>query len=139
MIDLIISGISNTLYDTFGYENFSDEIHQGLDPPCFFVSCIDPSIQKYIGTRYLKKNRFVIQFFPGSDDIKNQCYRVGEKMFECLEVIRVDDFFLHATKMKFEIIDNVLHFFVDYNAFVRKVEQEQDAMGIMQNNIRVRE
>ena len=81
----------------------------------------------------------MIQYFPSTDDRKGECYRVGEKMFECLEVIPVDDFFLRGTEMRFDIVDGILHFFVDYNAFVRKVEQKQDAMKTMQNNVQVRE
>ena len=139
MIDSIITGISTTLYGVFGYENFKNEIPQDLNPPCFYIRCIEPGVKKFIGTRYLRRNHFVIQYFPSTDDRKGECYRVSEKMFECLEVIPVDDFFLRGTEMRFDVVDGVLHFFVDYNAFVRKVEQKQDAMKIMQNNVQVKE
>lgn len=139
MIDSIITGISTTLYGVFGYENYKNEIPQDLNPPCFYIRCIEPGVQKFIGTRYLKRNHFVIQYFPSTDDRKGECYRVGEKMFECLEVIPVDDFFLRGTEMRFDVVDGVLHFFVDYNAFVRKAVQKQDAMETMQNNVQVKE
>ncbi|MCM1234109.1 MAG: hypothetical protein NC489_28740, partial [Ruminococcus flavefaciens] len=85
-----------------------------------------------IGTRRLQKNSFVIQYFPEPEkDRKGECYSVGEKMFECLEVIRVDGFFLRGTEMKFEFEDGILHFFVDYNVFTRKVEQKE-TMEILQ-------
>ena len=138
MIDSIISGISNALYEVFEYDNFKNEILQNLNPPCFYISCIEPKTKKYISKRYLRKNHFVIQYFPHTDDRKGECYGVGEKMFECLEVIHVDDFLLRGTDMKFEIVDGVLHFFVDYNAFVRKTEPKY-AMKGMKTKVQVKE
>lgn len=138
MIDSIIAGISNALYDVFGYKNFKNEIPQDLNPPCFYISCLDPKIKKYIGTRYLQRNHFVIQYFPSAgDDPKGECYGVGERMFECLEVIPVDDFFLRGTEMRFELVDGVLHFFVDYNAFLRKAVQK-DKMETLQDAVHVK-
>lgn len=135
MIDLIISGISNALFETFGYENYGTKIPQDLEPPCFYIQCLEPNVKKYIGTRYLRKNHFVIQYFPKSeDDADAECSRVGEQMFECLEVINADGFFLRGMEMKFEIVDGVLHFFVDYNAFIRKVRQKE-TMGSLQDSV----
>lgn len=138
MINLIISGISNALFETFGYENYSEKIPQDLNPPCFYIQCLEPKTKKYIGTRYLRKHHFVIQYFPQSESNANtECYTVGEQMYECLEVVNVDGFFLRGTEMKFEIVDNVLHFFVDYNSFVRKVKQKE-TMGSLQTGVHVK-
>lgn len=137
MINHTIAGISNALYEAFGYENFKDEILQDLTPPCFYISCMEQKTKKYIGIRSLRKNQFVIQYFPHTDDGKGECYDVGEKMFECLEVINADGFFLRGTDMKFEIVDGVLHFFVDYNTFIRK-EVQKETMGSMQTDNRVK-
>lgn len=138
MIDSIVSGISNTLYGVFGYENFKNEIFQDLNPPCFYIRCLEQEQKKYIGTRYLRIHHFVIQYFPSTDDRKGECYNVGEKMLECLEVIPVDDFFLRGAEMRFEVVDGVLHFYVDYNAFVKKPLQKQDAMEILQDAVQVK-
>lgn len=139
MIDSIISGISRALYDVFGYENFKDEISQDLEPPCFYISCINPKTKKYIGSRRLQKNSFVIQYFPESANApRGECYGVGEKMFECLEVISADGFLLRGTEMKFEFVDGVLHFFVDYNAFTRKTEQKETMESLQSDSIRVK-
>lgn len=139
MIDSIITGVSTTLFGVFGYENFKNEIPQDLDPPCFYIRCIEPGVKKFIGTRYLRRNHFVIQYFPSSDDRKGECYSVGEQMLECLEVVPVDDFFLRGTEMRFDVVDGVLNFFVDYNAFVRKKTPEQIAMASMVNKVQVKE
>lgn len=138
MIDVIISGISNALYQEFGYENFMNIIEQDLQPPCFYISCLRHRLKKYTGARYLERNHFIIQYFPESRaDPLGECYNVGEKMNECLEAVSVDGFFLRGTNMRFEVVDDVLHFFVDYNAFVRKREQK-DTMGNLQYGIRMK-
>ena len=91
--------------------------------------------KKYISTRYLRKNHFVIQYFPKSvNDGDAECNATGEQMFECLEVINVDGFSLRGTEMRFEIVDGVLHFFVDYNSFIRKVKQKE-TMGSLQTGV----
>ncbi len=137
MINHTIAGISNALYEAFGYENFKNEILQDLTPPCFYISCMEQKTKKYIGTRSLRKNQFVSQYFPHTDDRKGECYDVGEKMLECLEVIPVDGFLLRGTEMRFEIVDGVLHFFVDYNAFSHK-EQQKETMGSMNSDIQAK-
>lgn len=138
MIDLIISGISNALFEVFGYDNYASRITQGLSPPCFFIQCMEPSIKKCISTCYRRKNHFVIQYFPESGyDTYEEYNSVGERMFECLEVINADGFFLRGTDMRFEIVDGVLHFFVDYNTFIRK-EVQKEMMGSMQTDNRAK-
>lgn len=138
MIDLIISGISNALFEVFGYDNYASRITQGLSPPCFFIRCMEPSTKRCISTRYLRKNHFVIQYFPESEhDAYTECNSVGEQMFECLEVINADGFFLRGTDMSFDVVDGVLHFLVDYNAFVQR-EAKRETMGSMQTDNRVK-
>ncbi|MCD8067764.1 MAG: hypothetical protein LUE87_02510 [Lachnospiraceae bacterium] len=48
-------------------------------------------------------------------------------MEDCLEWITVDGDLLRGTQMHYEIEDNVLLFFVNYDLFVFK-EQEEEAM-----------
>ena len=123
MINSIIAGISNALYQNLGYENHMEEIKQGLDGPCFFISCINPTIQTYPGKRYFRKNQFVIQYFPESENYQKECFEVAEKMLWCLEVIETPEGSIRGTKMNHQIIDGVLNFFVNYDCFMRKVEQ----------------
>ena len=135
MIDLIISGIRNALFEMFGYESYADKIPQGLSPPYFYIQCKKSEIKKYTGTRCLRKNHFVIQYFPQSEqNAHDECNSVGEQMFGCLEVINADGLFCFCFEMKFEIVDDVLHFFVDYNAFVKKIVQKETMGGLQTDN-----
>lgn len=119
MINAIIAGISTALFKEFGYENHMEEIKQDLKEPCFFIACMNPTFRQYLGRRYFRENQFVIQYFPESRDQRNaECNEVAERMNWCLEIIQAGDEPIRGTQMKYEIIDGVLNFFVNYDCFM---------------------
>ena len=87
-------------------------------------------------TRYLKTNQFCIQYFPESEEKRQECYAIAERMGQCLEHILVDgeDKPIRGTKMKHEVVDDILHFFVNYDLFVDKkkesVAMEEFSSGV---------
>jgi hypothetical protein len=125
MINSIVAGISTALYDTFGekYEIFGEKIEQDLKEPCFFISCLSPSHTQFLGKRYFRTNNFCIQYFPETDT-KRECWEVAESMEDCLEIIHVDGLLWRGTKMHYEVVDGVLNFFVNYDTFIQKTEDE---------------
>ena len=77
----------------------------------------------------------MIQYLPKSVNHANaECYDTAEKMFGCLEVIQVGGGLLRETRMKYEVVDGILHFFVNYDFFIQEVGQEE-AMGKMESHI----
>ena len=127
MINSIIEAISTSLNIEFGdnYEIHMEEIKQDLEEPCFFVHCLNPTNELFLGRRYFRTNQFCIQYFPETDEKQRECNDVAERMFLCLEYITVygEDKPIMGTKMKYEVVDGVLNFFVNYDCFVRKTEQ----------------
>ncbi len=116
MVNDIIAGISNALYNEFGYENHMEEIKQDLEEPCFFIGILNPSAKKYPGARCRRDNSFVIQYFPESENhAAAECYSVAERMLKCLALINVQGQLLHGSSMGYRVTDGVLSFFVDYN------------------------
>ena len=124
MINAIIEAISISLDAEFGYENHMEEIKQDLEEPCFFISCINPTTRLFLGKRYFRQNQFCIQYFPETDNKQRECNEVAEKLVWLLEYINVADTAMHGTQMRYEVIDDVLNFFVNYDCFVYKVEDE---------------
>lgn len=138
MINSIIAAISISLNAEFNekyYEIHMEEIKQDLNEPCFFISCINPTKKLFFGKRYFRNNQFVIQYFPESDEIQKECNEVAERMYECLEYIKPigDDLPIRGTKMKYEVVDGVLNFFVNYDCFVYKMEN-QSSMETLETN-----
>ncbi len=124
MINSIIESIGVSLNAEFGdeYIIYTESIEQGLSEPCFFLFCINPTSRVFLKNRYFRENQFCIQYFPADKDrAKEECNAVAERLFLCLEYITVTGDLVRGTKMKYEIIDGVLNFFVNYDLFVYKV------------------
>ncbi|HFL3267945.1 TPA: DUF6838 family protein [Clostridioides difficile] len=122
MLNNIIDGISVKLDKSFGneYTIYSEDVEQGINEPCFFIVPLNPSKVSYPSGRELKKNSFDVHYFPKSDNKSFEINEVAEMLLEELEYIEIDGDLVRGTNMNFEIIDNVLHFFVDYNYFTIK-------------------
>lgn len=123
MINSIIESISISLYTEFGddYTIYTESIEQGLQEPCFFVFCINPTNQLFLGKRYFRENGFCLQYFPKDENqAKQEENAVAERLYSCLEYISVSGKLLRGTKMKYQIVDGVLNFFVNYDFFVYK-------------------
>ena len=119
------------LFDEFGYENYMEEIQQGLKEPCFFISSVNPTFRRYMGKRYFRQNQFVVQYFPGSkDNVNAECNEVAERMCWCLEVIDAGGGRVRGSNMKYEIVDGILNFFVNYDCFVYQMGQQERMEGM---------
>lgn len=127
MINDMIDGIAGALNKAFGAECtiYKESIPQGFKEPCFSIVHIRCENVPYLKGRYLKKNRFDIHYFPtpGNRE-KTEMYDVENKLHFALEYINVLDILFRGTKMSSEIVDGVLHFFVNYDRFVGVQEAE---------------
>lgn len=138
MINSIMDAISIALNSEFGYENHVEEIEQDLKEPCFFIQCINPTTELFLGKRYFRSNQFCIQYFPESKKKQRECNAVAERMIDCLEYITVDGDKMRGTKMKHKVVDDVLNFFLNYDCFVYKVESVAP-MESLQSNTNMKE
>lgn len=142
MINSIIEAISISLNEEFGdgYETHMEEIKQGLKEPCFFITCLNPTTELFLGKRYFRTNQFCIQYFPETNEKQRECNGVAERMLQCLEYITIygEDKPIMGTKMKYEVVNGVLNFFVNYDCFIRKTEQ-QTPMESLQASTSVKE
>lgn len=142
MINSIIEAISISLNEEFGdgYETHMEEIKQSLKEPCFFITCLNPTTELFLGKRYFRTNQFCIQYFPETNEKQRECNGVAERMLQCLEYITIygEDKPIMGTKMKYEVVGGVLNFFVNYDCFIRKTEQ-QTPMESLQASTSVKE
>lgn len=141
MLNKIITGISQKLDEEFntkeneGYIIHTENVEQGLDEPCFFIFSLKPSSKQLVGNRYERKYPFDIHFFPntelvdGVSTINNQINEVTERLFTALEYITVDNSLVRGTSINAEKVDDVLHFFINFNMIVKKETEPIDTMG----------
>lgn len=140
MINSITQSISISLNAEFGdeYTIYTESVEQGLNEPCFFVFCINPTNRLFLGKRYFRKNQFCIQYFPADKDrAKEECNAVAERLYSCLEYITVSGDLVRGTKINCEVADGVLNFFVNYDFFVYKAEPS-DAMEEISESVTVK-
>lgn len=132
MINDIISGISNALYEEFGtnYKIYKETVKQGLKEPCFIIVCISSSSKRKLGNRYMEESTFCIHYLTNNKNPYADCFEVFERMADCLEYITVTGDLVHGTNIKSEEMtgNGEMHVLVDYKIATRKVE-EKEKMG----------
>ena len=118
MLSEIIKGLSMALNAAFGdeYEIYQNDVEQGLQEPCFFIAVLKPEIDPLPGNREIRRYPFDVQYFPPSPGDNAGMLSAAERMTEVLRILGLPDGdLLRGTGMSYEIVDNVLHFFVNYN------------------------
>ena len=132
MINSIIESIRISLGTEFGdgYAVYREENEQGLQKPCFSVLCADTANRRFLNRRYFRTSRFCIHYVPACNEKeKEECFAVAERLFRCLEWLEVQGDPVMGTRMKYEVADGVLRFFVNYDMFVYA---EADAVPLME-------
>lgn len=137
MIQDIITGIAQKLDEKYGYPVHTERIEQGLSGPCFYIKLISSSGQQLIGPRYTRRLPFDVHFFPGETDKNSQIYTVSEDLYDVLEYVGMGDDLVKATGMNHEVVDEVLHFMVNYNLILIKPSELIDAMDGMNINTQI--
>lgn len=140
-IEKIIDGISEALNTEFGdeYDIYTEDIEQGLNEPCFSIVLLKPSVNQFLGKRYYRTHLFCVHYFPKStNESKLECFRIEERLMNCLEYITVDGDSIRGKNMFGEISDGVLAFMIEYNMFVNKEQVVESAMETLQQSTDVR-
>ncbi|WP_270167581.1 phage tail terminator family protein [Paenibacillus sp. SYP-B4298] len=98
---------------------YSEEIKQGLDPPCFFVKLFPVAQERQQGRRYIRQHTFDIHYFPrgfdtgGAGAANEEMHWLSDTLYDVMEYIDCNGL-IRGTGMRHEIVDGVLHFFVSY-------------------------
>lgn len=126
MINKIIDGISIALNAEFGdaYKIYTENVEQGLKEPCFSIVCVSPNNRQFMGKKYFRQNKFCVHFFPSSDEKVAECMDVLDRLYDCLEIIKVDGEETLGTNMTGEMDSGVLSFLVNYDMFMVKVDEQ---------------
>lgn len=147
MLNKMIDGIAVKLHETFGDEVtiYKEDVPQDLREPSFIITHLITLNSAKLPNRYLRKQSFNIKYFPKSkNNSKSEMYEVAEKMLVALEYINVlhnetFDNLCRGTKMQYEIVENILHFFVNYDFFVKQETQPDEYMENLKINSKAEE
>lgn len=132
MYNEILDAVTRRLNEVFGesYTIYTDNVEQGLQEPCFFVSFLEPSEKQMIGKRYFRDTGLVIQLLPGEvSQLSRVFHEAMERLLDGLEYITLSDGSnVRGTGCKSRVEDGVLTFFVNYNMFVYKPGDREEPM-----------
>ncbi|RJX40873.1 hypothetical protein D3P09_02285 [Paenibacillus pinisoli] len=98
-----------------------EEIKQMPGPPHFFVRLLEPAHTQELGRRYRRDHPFVVRYFS-PERANDDMYNMAEQMTAALKWISIGGGKCPGKGMRFQIIDEVLHFFVSYTLLVWEQE-----------------
>lgn len=129
MLNEIVNGIGLKLSKSFnGIDIHKEELEQGFEEPCFFIDLLNPSEKQIIGNRYLRSYLFDIVYFPKKKS-SEEIFEVLDKLYSVLEYIELDDgTLIRGIERSSREEDRILHFFITYEMFIYKLDEEKPKM-----------
>lgn len=143
MVNKTINAVIAALHNTFGddYSYLKENNEQGLPTPCFLVSLLRPTSRGSLWRTYSRVMPIVINYFPKSDvRPKNECYDVGERALEAVEVIEIEGVKVSGTDLEIQLVDdNVLQIFVTYDFWTQTVREPDEPVEELVSDINLKQ
>lgn len=129
MIRKTLEAIAAQLRKEFGknYEIWVEEQEQGLQEPCFFVQVINNSQTPKLIGNYKRNQTFDIIYFPKTRTTF-ELAEVAERLYSAMEYIEVNGVLVRGRKIHTEMVEDTLHFIVDYDLNLKEVKEKEDYM-----------
>jgi hypothetical protein len=113
-------GIIETLKNTFNdHLVCTDEVAQGFKRPSFRIQPVNSSSRRQIGNAHQITYTFDIIYHSCDEDGKSDCLQMQEKLYLLFKFM--ENRKLHGTNISKTMVDNDLHFIVDYTVHAREV------------------
>ena len=137
-INEIIDGIAKSLFNSFKYPIYIDEIKSDAQFPCFVIETLNTEQTHIMDIRYERRNDFDIMFFISDDDYieaqQEQINPITEDLYFDLEYITLSDgSFLNGIDMSHRVTDGILHFKVSYEYHILKVLNKDPMLTLNQH------
>ena len=132
MINDIVSGITNGIYEEFGrgYKIYTEDVEQGLSEPCFFIAVVDSKQVRIVGNRYMLTAAIDVHYFPDTKTKNKEMQEVAQRLYPVLQRITlIDGDMLNGFDLSWDIVDEVLHFFVSYKPTLKYQEAIEEDMA----------
>lgn len=111
MVNKVLNAIIGALHAEFGtgYRIYTEDVPQGLTPPCFLITAIMPIRSKETFVTYRLRQTWVIQYFPASEhSYRNEIHEIIDRLNDCLEVISVEWTEEQTKKTRTEVADTAI-------------------------------
>lgn len=138
MVNSILTAVTKQLGKTFGtsYRYYVEDVEQGLLKPCFTVDTLLPLQRSRSKVLYDRTMPLVIHYFSDStNNLKNDCYSMGEQIIECLEYLPFQNALIRGEDISWQIVEGVLQVFITYKFITKRVDEEAVGMEDIVENV----
>jgi hypothetical protein len=133
MVEKIFDNICKAVAEEFGLPVYTERVVQGVAAPCFIIRLESSVTELFFGKRYLMKNRFKIMYLDDSACEHINCASIVERLCAVLEYTDYGEGRVSASNLKCEIEENHLDLYADYNLFVYKHDEDEEAAAMMES------
>lgn len=130
----IVNGLAKALHTVKAYPVYVDFPRNDMQFPCWRIKLTDDATDTLmVGDRYQQEYNFDIWMILNEDaeitDVRGQVVNLAETLCYALEVITLaDGSKIRGSNIRWRITDGILHFFVTYAPFVRRVKDKVEVM-----------
>lgn len=138
MVNSIINAVIKQLGTTFGdsYHYYKENVEQGLTTPCFTVDVLTPLQRSKSPVLYDRTVPVVVHYFSDSaENIKDDCYSMGEQVVECLEYLPFGTTPIRGENISYQLADDVLQVFVTYKFATKRVTEPEDMLETLDTEV----
>lgn len=127
----IIDAVSNCIGKNFEKATiYTEKKKQGMKTPCFFVFETSVSQSKKLKGTLERVYNITVRWVPNDESKRKyeDCAKTGNQLSEILALINTGETPTHGTDIQYEIIDDVLHCYVNYKVRMTKEKEPQPIM-----------
>lgn len=130
----LINGLARKLHSIRAYPVYVDEIKNNVQFPCWRIKLLDDaSVKLVVGDRYQQEATFdvwmILNEMGEIGDVRGQVIALAESLMYDLEVIALEDGTkVRGSDLHYRITDGVLHVFVTYAPFTRRIKAAGEVM-----------
>ncbi|MCY9658120.1 hypothetical protein P5G65_04870 [Paenibacillus chondroitinus] len=131
MEDQILNGIVARLSEIDStVPIYTEQIKQGFFQPAFFVMQLDTAQAPGYNRRSSRNMLFNVHYFPDRESLvpKADCRAIAQSLFEPLRYVTTENGLMRSNGLRYEIVDDILHFFVNFNIKVILEKEPVDKM-----------
>ncbi|MGG1554998.1 phage tail terminator family protein [Paenibacillus ferrarius] len=128
----ILNGITVKLDNLFpDHPIYSEQVKQGFSQPAFFVMQLNSGETPGLNRRSLRSLLYDIHYFPDEESltVKSDCRIVAEKLYDQLQYIDTAGGKVRAFSRRYEVVNDVLHFYLSFNVPLVTQKPEVDKMA----------
>lgn len=148
MIDLIVKSITKTLSDKFtNIPIINEDLQQNLPLPCFYVCVLNTSKKELLNDRFMLNVPLDIHYFASEKNKKSEINKISMELIKTLKILdlyKLNDSdvlekvgSLKSFNISTEIVDNVLHFFIEFKPILNILKVDDDKMDKIDHTVGV--